>query len=70
MKRRLISVKEAAEFLNLSADYLYQLAGEKKIPHVRIGRKLLFDMNKLEKFIEEKTVEAVDWSEKVQDWKI
>jgi excisionase family DNA binding protein len=70
VKRRFLTVKETAEFLNLSADYIYQLTGQKKIPHVRIGRKVLFDVDKLEKFIDENTVEAIDWADKIQDWKI
>lgn len=47
-----LTVSQAVEFLNgnVSKEFLYQLAREKRIPHVRIGTKILFDENKLEEW--------------------
>ena len=38
----LLSVKEAAAYLNFSMPFLYRLAREKKIPHVSFGRHIIF----------------------------
>jgi hypothetical protein len=43
------------------------MAEMKQIPHTRICRKLLFDIKKLERFIEENSVEVQDLNEKVQE---
>jgi len=53
---RLMDVREAAEFLHLNRFSLYRMAGGRKIPFLRIGRKLLFDRPKLERWIESRSV--------------
>lgn len=40
--RETIEAREAAEILGLSAWTVYDLARRKAIPHVRIGRRVLF----------------------------
>jgi len=62
-----LTLKETAIFMNLSVHFLYKLIAQKSIPHVRIGRKILFDTEKLERWISENSVEPVDdWSRKVE----
>jgi len=39
----------------------------KQVPHTRIGRKILFDINKLEIFIDENSHEVQDWNEKAME---
>ncbi|ORX22738.1 hypothetical protein BVF91_09675 [Thermoanaerobacterium sp. PSU-2] len=50
-----LTVSQAVEFLNnnISEEYLYQLVREKRIPHVKLGRKILFDEAKLEEWWQE-----------------
>jgi len=50
-----LTVSQAVEFLNnnISEEYLYQLVREKRIPHVKLGRKILFDETKLEEWWQE-----------------
>jgi excisionase family DNA binding protein len=58
MKRNLdfqkpyISLEEASEYLSLSRSTLYQYTSKRIIPHYKIGRKLLFKVSELNKFIE------------------
>jgi len=58
VERRLLTVREAGQYLNLSESILYKLVWRKKIPHTRIGRKVLFDIQKLNRFIEDNSFEV------------
>jgi len=57
-KSRFMTLKETAEYLNCSVSLIYRLAVTRKIPYVRISGKILFDLTKLERFIEENTIEV------------
>lgn len=48
---RLMTMRQAARYLCLSERSLHELK-KSAIPEVRIGRKVLFDRNDLDKFIE------------------
>ena len=40
---------------------LYQWVSQRKIPHVRIGRLLKFDLNDIEKWISERKIEPKEY---------
>ena len=65
MHKRFLSVKEAAEYLGLSSHFLYKLVAQKGIPFTRFGKgkAIRFDMKKLEHWIEERSIEMIDWNE-------
>lgn len=46
----LLSVKQAAAFLNMSEGWLYGSG----IPHVKLGRRRLYRPSDLERFVEER----------------
>ena len=50
-ERRLITIQEAAQFLAVSVSTLYGWVWQRKIPFVKIGRALRFEMVDLETFI-------------------
>ena len=56
MITKLMTCAETAEFLNLNKFTLYRLASRRKVPFFRIGRKLLFDKSRIEKWIEGRAV--------------
>ena len=56
LEPRLMDVREASEFLHLNRFTLYRMAGRRKIPYLRIGRKLLFDKPRLERWIAARSV--------------
>ena len=60
VSKRLIDVREASTYLGLAVGTLYNLVSMKQIPHVKLGRKLLFDLKDLDKWIEESKVEVID----------
>lgn len=45
--KRLITATEAASQLGVAKSTLYTLCRQRKIPHLRIGDRLLFDMEEL-----------------------
>ena len=58
--RRLLNVREAAQFLGLEVDTVYKKARLRELPCVKVGRALRFDMKALERFIEQHTIETID----------
>ena len=55
-KHRLLDVRQAANYLGLKVSTLYQWASQKKIPYVKSGRLLKFDLADLDNFIERRRV--------------
>lgn len=51
--QRLLTVREAAEFLRISRNGLYILAREGKVPSYRIGNSVRFDLDELRAWLEE-----------------
>jgi len=51
MKTRLMKIKDAAIYLSMSEQALYQLVHRGRIPVVRFGRALRFDVETLDIWI-------------------
>jgi excisionase family DNA binding protein len=49
---RLLTVPQAASYLSSSVWAVRSLAWSKEVPHVRIGRRVLFDLRDLDRYIE------------------
>ena len=58
--RRLLNVREAAQYLGLEVDTVYKKARLREVPCVKVGRALRFDLEALGRFIEQHTVETID----------
>jgi excisionase family DNA binding protein len=55
---RLLTVQEAARLLAVSVSTLYGWVWQRRIPFVKVGRALRFDMADLEKFIQANRTQA------------
>jgi len=66
--RRLITAKEAGQYLSLSTDTIYRMAGLKKLPYLKIGDRVLFDVKTLDHWIEKHMIREKDW--KVKELKV
>ena len=54
-----LTVKELSKYIKLSESHIYFLVNNKKIPYSKLGgRRILFDKQKIKKWIEEKSVVA------------
>jgi excisionase family DNA binding protein len=58
--KRLLNAEEAAEYLGLQVDTVYKKSRLRELPSVKVGRALRFDVEALERFIEEHTIETID----------
>jgi len=54
--RRLITAKEAGQYLSLSTDTIYRMASLKKLPYLKIGDRVLFDVQALDRWIEKNMI--------------
>ncbi len=59
--RRLITAKEASQFLSLSTDTIYRMASLKKLPYLKIGDRVLFDIKALDQWIEKHMIREKEW---------
>jgi len=50
--KRLLNVKEAAQYLGLEVDTVYKKARLRELPFVKVGRALRFDVKELDRYIE------------------
>ncbi len=55
--RRLLNVREAAQYLGLEVDTVYKKSRLREVPCVKVGRALRFDVKALERYIEHHTIE-------------
>ena len=59
MKKRLINKRELAEYLSLSVFTIDTWVSQNRIPYVKMGRRVLFDLSEIDKWIDEKKVEPI-----------
>lgn len=53
IRRTTLTTEEVAEYLGLSKDFVYTLCREKRLPHARIGGRLIFKRAAIDKYIDE-----------------
>jgi excisionase family DNA binding protein len=53
----LADIKRAAEFLNLPVPSIRGKISRKEIPFIRLGRRVLFDLDDLQAFVEKMKVQ-------------
>jgi excisionase family DNA binding protein len=53
---RLIGIGEVATYVGLSIHTLYRMVSERRIPHVKLGRALKFDLKDVDTWISKNTV--------------
>jgi excisionase family DNA binding protein len=58
--RRLLNVREAAQYLGLEVDTVYKKSRLREVPCVKVGRSLRFDVKALEQYIEQHSIQTVD----------
>jgi excisionase family DNA binding protein len=50
---RLLTAPEVAELIGMRTDFIYRLAREERIPHLRFGRVLRFRSEAITRWLEE-----------------
>jgi len=57
VNRRLLNVKEVSELTGLSKNTIYCWVSQRRIPFVKCGRLTKFDLQKIDEWIEENSVQ-------------
>jgi excisionase family DNA binding protein len=60
MDTALVSIEEAAKMLGLSKFTLRRWTAQRRVPYVRLGRRIVFDPRALASFVTANTVGASD----------
>lgn len=61
MEKRLIGVKEIEVYLGIPKGTIYNLVSQRRIPFVKIGRRTLFDLSEINRWITENTEKERDF---------
>ena len=46
--KRYVNIKEVSEYTSLPVKSLYELAGTRRIPSIKLGRRVLFDLKDID----------------------
>ena len=52
MEKTIYDLKELSSYLKVSVSEIRKLVRSKRIPHFRIGNRIKFDLNKINKWLE------------------
>ena len=58
--KRLLNVREAAQYLGLEVDTVYKKSRLRELPSVKVGRALRFDVIALARYVEQHTFKTID----------
>jgi excisionase family DNA binding protein len=58
--KRLLNVREAAQYLGLDVFTVYKKSRLRELPSVKVGRSLRFDIKALERFVEQHAIEILE----------
>lgn len=67
MYRETLSVKEAAIYIGVSKDLIYQLVKEYKLPHLKLGRRILFRKNTLDTWMLEQETLSLNYKKDIDN---
>ncbi len=56
IEKRLLTVKECAKYVGSTAWTIYSWVAKKKIPYVKLGKNVRFDVLELDNWINEKSI--------------
>lgn len=59
LTRRLLDIQDVADYTGLSVHTLYTMVSQKRIPYVKVGRLVKFDLGMLDGWIHQHTVKPM-----------
>jgi excisionase family DNA binding protein len=60
MEKRYLGIKELAEYLGISIGTVYSWVCYKKIPYLKMGRLVKFDLRRIDQWTQEKSIEVME----------
>ena len=61
MNNRLLGTTEISEYLGIKMNTIYAWVNQRRIPYIKVGRLVKFDIRKIEEWVSENTVEVREW---------
>ena len=58
-QEQFLTIDEAAEFLRVSKSWMFKLTSAKAIPHLKVGRRVIFDRGELAEGARSRRVNAI-----------
>ena len=59
---RYMNVETASRYLAVSKSYIQKLTSRRRIPHVKVGKRCLYDRTLLDKWMARRAVLPRDWA--------
>lgn len=59
IEKRYVGVRELTEYLSIPKGSLYVMVCEKRIPYLKIGRRLKFDLKAIDGWLENKRIKEL-----------
>lgn len=59
--QNLLTIKEASEVLSVSISTLYTWVNQKRIPYLKLGSAIRFDLNDIHKWLENKRIQQINY---------
>lgn len=60
-EKNYIGIKELSEYLDIPIGTLYAWTHQRKIPHLKLGKTLKFDLQKIEVWLKKKEVKVYEY---------
>ena len=57
---KLINIEEASDILGLKITTLYKYTCSRRIPYVKLGNRVLFDINKLKAWVQSNSFDPIN----------
>lgn len=58
---RFMGIEAASRYLSLSRSYLQKLTSQRRLPHLKIGRRCVYDRTLLDRWAARRAVLPRDW---------
>jgi excisionase family DNA binding protein len=55
---RVLTVKQAAQYIGMSQWFIRELVYGRKVPYINVGKKIMFDRSDLDTYLDERKVPA------------
>ena len=59
MEKRLIGPEDLAEYLDIRLNTVYCWVYQRKIPHLKVGRLVKFDLVEIDKWLSDRRIEQI-----------
>jgi excisionase family DNA binding protein len=56
LPRKFLTVKEVSEYIGIATDTIYTMVNQRRIPYVKVGRLVKFDLSMLDTWLKKNTV--------------